>query len=97
MPFAVSLLQDIRPLQEDMCDFYSSGSGYAYDSYYTEVTDSCLNTVYLAWFCVKYLQYLLPITYTSQMSLASFKSQRFPSSVHFCASCVQGSTVNHDV
>ncbi|XP_029702613.1 transmembrane protein 255B [Takifugu rubripes] len=29
---------DIRPLQEDMCDFYSSGSGYAYDSYYTEVT-----------------------------------------------------------
>ncbi|XP_072237371.1 transmembrane protein 255B-like [Leuresthes tenuis] len=28
---------DIRPLQEDMCDFYSSGSGYAYDSYYTEV------------------------------------------------------------
>lgn len=29
--------QDIRPLQEDMCDFYASGSGYAYDSYYTEV------------------------------------------------------------
>ncbi|XP_075876320.1 transmembrane protein 255B [Nelusetta ayraudi] len=29
---------DIRPLQEDMCDFYTSGSGYAYDSYYTEVT-----------------------------------------------------------
>ncbi|XP_008291248.1 transmembrane protein 255B [Stegastes partitus] len=29
---------DIRPLQEDMCDFYSSGSGYAYDSYYTEVS-----------------------------------------------------------
>ncbi|XP_069029842.1 transmembrane protein 255B-like [Embiotoca jacksoni] len=29
---------DIRPLQEDMCDFYASGSGYAYDSYYTEVT-----------------------------------------------------------
>uniref|UniRef100_A0A3Q1EH45 Transmembrane protein 255B n=1 Tax=Acanthochromis polyacanthus TaxID=80966 RepID=A0A3Q1EH45_9TELE len=28
---------DIRPLQEDMCDFYSSGSGYLYDSYYTEV------------------------------------------------------------
>uniref|UniRef100_A0A3Q3XJM9 Transmembrane protein 255B n=1 Tax=Mola mola TaxID=94237 RepID=A0A3Q3XJM9_MOLML len=31
-------VQDIRPLQEDMCDFYASGSGYAYDSYYTEVT-----------------------------------------------------------
>lgn len=30
-------VQDIRPLQEDMCDFYASGSGYAYDSYYTEV------------------------------------------------------------
>ncbi|TNN67282.1 Transmembrane protein 255B [Liparis tanakae] len=29
---------DIRPLQEDMCDFYTSGAGYAYDSYYTEVT-----------------------------------------------------------
>ncbi|XP_042259926.1 transmembrane protein 255B [Thunnus maccoyii] len=29
---------DIRPLQEDMCDFYASGFGYAYDSYYTEVT-----------------------------------------------------------
>ncbi|XP_077450984.1 transmembrane protein 255B isoform X1 [Stigmatopora argus] len=29
---------DIRPLQEDMCDFYTSDSGYAYDSYYTEVT-----------------------------------------------------------
>uniref|UniRef100_A0A3P8U3P6 Transmembrane protein 255B n=1 Tax=Amphiprion percula TaxID=161767 RepID=A0A3P8U3P6_AMPPE len=28
---------DIRPLQEDMCHFYSSGSGYLYDSYYTEV------------------------------------------------------------
>uniref|UniRef100_A0A4W6D8I8 Transmembrane protein 255B n=1 Tax=Lates calcarifer TaxID=8187 RepID=A0A4W6D8I8_LATCA len=29
---------DTRPLQEDMCDFYASGAGYAYDSYYTEVT-----------------------------------------------------------
>ncbi|XP_062287045.1 transmembrane protein 255B [Scomber scombrus] len=29
---------DTRPLQEDMCDFYASGSGYAYDSYYTEVS-----------------------------------------------------------
>ncbi|XP_074470838.1 transmembrane protein 255B [Sebastes fasciatus] len=29
---------DIRPLQEEMCDFYSSGAGYAYDSYYTEVS-----------------------------------------------------------
>lgn len=36
--FVVRLSQDIRPLQEDMCDFYTSGSGYAYDSYYTEVT-----------------------------------------------------------
>ena len=30
--------QDTRPLVEDMCDFYASGSGYMYDSYYTEVT-----------------------------------------------------------
>ncbi|XP_068598010.1 transmembrane protein 255B-like [Brachionichthys hirsutus] len=29
---------DIRPLQEDICDFYHSGSGYAYDSYYSEMT-----------------------------------------------------------
>ncbi|KAK9542911.1 hypothetical protein VZT92_000733 [Zoarces viviparus] len=29
---------DIRPLQEDMCDFYASGAGYSYDNYYTEVT-----------------------------------------------------------
>ncbi|MEQ2270989.1 hypothetical protein XENORESO_019178, partial [Xenotaenia resolanae] len=29
---------DIRPLQEDMCDYHSSGSGYAYDNYYNEVT-----------------------------------------------------------
>ncbi|XP_051918717.1 transmembrane protein 255B [Hippocampus zosterae] len=29
---------DIRPLQEDMCDFYTSGSGYVFDSYYTEMT-----------------------------------------------------------
>lgn len=35
---SINLTQDVRPLQEDMCDFYASGSGYAYDSYYTEVT-----------------------------------------------------------
>lgn len=29
--------QDIRPLQEDMCDYYTSGAGYAYDNYYAEV------------------------------------------------------------
>uniref|UniRef100_A0A3Q3KUP9 Transmembrane protein 255B n=1 Tax=Mastacembelus armatus TaxID=205130 RepID=A0A3Q3KUP9_9TELE len=29
---------DTRPLQEDTCAYYTSGSGYAYDSYYTEVT-----------------------------------------------------------
>ncbi|XP_047219564.1 transmembrane protein 255B isoform X1 [Girardinichthys multiradiatus] len=29
---------DIRPLQEDMCDYHSSGSGYAYDNYHNEVT-----------------------------------------------------------
>ncbi|CAJ1049561.1 transmembrane protein 255B isoform X1 [Xyrichtys novacula] len=29
---------DTRLLLEDMCDFYTSGSGYAFDSYYTEVT-----------------------------------------------------------
>ncbi|XP_015235858.1 transmembrane protein 255B isoform X2 [Cyprinodon tularosa] len=34
---------DIRPLQEDMCDYYSSGSGYAYDNYYTEVTCRSFN------------------------------------------------------
>ncbi|XP_077419224.1 transmembrane protein 255B [Vanacampus margaritifer] len=27
---------DIRPLQEDMCEFYTSGSGYAFNNYYTE-------------------------------------------------------------
>uniref|UniRef100_A0A3P8V3W2 Transmembrane protein 255B n=1 Tax=Cynoglossus semilaevis TaxID=244447 RepID=A0A3P8V3W2_CYNSE len=34
---------DIRPLQEDMCDFYSSASGYFYDNYYTEVTCRSFN------------------------------------------------------
>uniref|UniRef100_UPI0037E981EC transmembrane protein 255B-like n=1 Tax=Semicossyphus pulcher TaxID=241346 RepID=UPI0037E981EC len=29
---------DTRPLLQDMCDFYASGSGYAFDSYYSEVT-----------------------------------------------------------
>ncbi|XP_026176098.1 transmembrane protein 255B [Mastacembelus armatus] len=29
---------DTRPLQEDTCAYYTSGSGYAYDSYYTEMT-----------------------------------------------------------
>ncbi|XP_034734876.1 transmembrane protein 255B [Etheostoma cragini] len=29
---------DIRPLQEEMCDYYASDAGYAYDRYYTEVT-----------------------------------------------------------
>ncbi|KAJ0056397.1 hypothetical protein NL108_006886, partial [Boleophthalmus pectinirostris] len=33
-----SQLIDIRPLEEDMCDYYGSVSGYAYDNYYTEVT-----------------------------------------------------------
>lgn len=33
-----SQLIDIRPLEEDMCDYYGSASGYAYDNYYTEVT-----------------------------------------------------------
>uniref|UniRef100_A0A3Q2QIX9 Transmembrane protein 255B n=1 Tax=Fundulus heteroclitus TaxID=8078 RepID=A0A3Q2QIX9_FUNHE len=28
---------DIRPLQEDMCDYYSSGSAYVFDNYYNEV------------------------------------------------------------
>ncbi|XP_029000365.1 transmembrane protein 255B [Betta splendens] len=28
---------DIRPLKENMCDYYSSGSGYYLDSYYNEV------------------------------------------------------------
>ncbi|KAM3877081.1 transmembrane protein 255B-like [Diretmus argenteus] len=34
---------DKRPLVEDRCDFYASGSGYAYDSYYTEVTCRSFN------------------------------------------------------
>ncbi|KAM9765065.1 transmembrane protein 255B isoform 1-T1 [Menidia menidia] len=34
---------DIRPIKEDICDFYSSGSGYAYDSYYAEVTCRSFN------------------------------------------------------
>ncbi|XP_072321242.1 transmembrane protein 255B-like isoform X2 [Eucyclogobius newberryi] len=33
-----SQLIDIRPLEENMCDYYGSASGYAYDNYYTEVT-----------------------------------------------------------
>ncbi|AWP01415.1 putative transmembrane protein 255B [Scophthalmus maximus] len=34
---------DTRPLQQDMCDFYTSGSAYTYDSYYTEVTCHLFN------------------------------------------------------
>nr|XP_020463023.1 transmembrane protein 255B isoform X3 [Monopterus albus] len=34
---------DKRPVQEDMCQFYTSGSGYAYDSYYTEMTCHSFN------------------------------------------------------
>ncbi|XP_017295605.1 transmembrane protein 255B isoform X2 [Kryptolebias marmoratus] len=34
---------DIRPVKEDMCDYYSSGTGYVYDSYLTEVTCSSYN------------------------------------------------------
>ncbi|KAK2853888.1 hypothetical protein Q5P01_006549 [Channa striata] len=34
---------DSRPLKENMCEFYSSGAGYAYDSYYSEVKCSSLN------------------------------------------------------
>ncbi|XP_037545912.1 transmembrane protein 255B [Nematolebias whitei] len=34
---------DIRPVEEDMCDFYSSGAGYAYNSYFTEVTCNSYN------------------------------------------------------
>ncbi|RXN01969.1 Transmembrane protein 255B [Acipenser ruthenus] len=33
----VSLGLDRRPLSEGRCQFYSSGSGYAYDNYHTEV------------------------------------------------------------
>uniref|UniRef100_A0A3B4DQJ6 Transmembrane protein 255B n=1 Tax=Pygocentrus nattereri TaxID=42514 RepID=A0A3B4DQJ6_PYGNA len=29
---------DRRPLMEGRCEFYASGSGYAYDNYYTEVS-----------------------------------------------------------
>ncbi|PWA18931.1 hypothetical protein CCH79_00004995, partial [Gambusia affinis] len=34
---------DIRPLEENMCDYYSSGSGYAYDNYFTEVACRSFN------------------------------------------------------
>ncbi|XP_054588392.2 transmembrane protein 255B isoform X1 [Nothobranchius furzeri] len=34
---------DIRPVQEDMCYYYSSGSGHAYDNYYSEVTCRSFN------------------------------------------------------
>ncbi|KAM4597257.1 transmembrane protein 255B [Fundulus diaphanus] len=34
---------DIRPLQEDMCDYYSSGSAYVFDNYYNEVTCRSFN------------------------------------------------------
>uniref|UniRef100_A0A3Q2QI11 Transmembrane protein 255B n=1 Tax=Fundulus heteroclitus TaxID=8078 RepID=A0A3Q2QI11_FUNHE len=39
--FIVSI--DIRPLQEDMCDYYSSGSAYVFDNYYNEVTCRSFN------------------------------------------------------
>ncbi|XP_064818865.1 transmembrane protein 255B-like [Oncorhynchus masou masou] len=35
---------DRRPLLEDRCEFYASGSGYAYDNYYTEVMCSSFNS-----------------------------------------------------
>ncbi|KAM4629926.1 transmembrane protein 255B [Polymixia lowei] len=35
---------DRRPLLEDRCEFYASGSGYAYDHYYTEVTCRSFNS-----------------------------------------------------
>uniref|UniRef100_UPI001EAED60C transmembrane protein 255B-like n=1 Tax=Oncorhynchus gorbuscha TaxID=8017 RepID=UPI001EAED60C len=35
---------DSRPLLEDRCEFYASGSGYAYDNYYTEVMCSSFNS-----------------------------------------------------
>ncbi|XP_017557283.1 transmembrane protein 255B [Pygocentrus nattereri] len=34
---------DRRPLMEGRCEFYASGSGYAYDNYYTEVTCQSFN------------------------------------------------------
>lgn len=46
---SINPTQDVRPLQEDMCDFYASGSGYAYDSYYTEVT--LMNMLYTSVVC----------------------------------------------
>ncbi|XP_034048589.1 transmembrane protein 255B [Thalassophryne amazonica] len=34
---------DTRLVQESMCDYFASGSGYMYDSYYTEVTCRSFN------------------------------------------------------
>ncbi|XP_022530073.1 transmembrane protein 255B isoform X2 [Astyanax mexicanus] len=34
---------DRRPLMEGRCQFYASGTGYAYDNYYTEVTCQSFN------------------------------------------------------
>ncbi|KAM6979582.1 transmembrane protein 255B, partial [Aplochiton taeniatus] len=35
---------DKRPLLEERCEFYASGSGYAYDSYFSEVTCYSFNS-----------------------------------------------------
>ncbi|KAJ8350837.1 hypothetical protein SKAU_G00259670 [Synaphobranchus kaupii] len=35
---------DKRPLLENRCEFYASGTGYAYDNYYTEVTCYSFNS-----------------------------------------------------
>ncbi|KAG7467029.1 hypothetical protein MATL_G00148890 [Megalops atlanticus] len=35
---------DKRPLEEGRCEFYASGTGYAYDNYYTEVTCYSFNS-----------------------------------------------------
>uniref|UniRef100_A0A3Q1IID7 Transmembrane protein 255B n=1 Tax=Anabas testudineus TaxID=64144 RepID=A0A3Q1IID7_ANATE len=36
---------DVRSVKENMCNYYTSGTGYAYDSYYTEVTCPLMNRV----------------------------------------------------
>ncbi|XP_028440485.1 transmembrane protein 255B isoform X1 [Perca flavescens] len=71
---------DIRPLQENMCDFYASGAGYAYDSYYTEVTcrsyeKTCKlklrsNTCYCCYLynCDRLHQQLVPIHFSTLYS-----------------------------
>uniref|UniRef100_H3CVN8 Transmembrane protein 255B n=1 Tax=Tetraodon nigroviridis TaxID=99883 RepID=H3CVN8_TETNG len=73
---------DIRPLQEDMCDFYSSGPGYAYDSYYTEA--STINSTFLVFLRVLFLT---KVASETKSSLVSYKSCKLKLRSNTCYCC----------